>query len=687
MMPPQFVPLAEETGLILPIGSYVLERALEESADWRDPRPELTVSVNLSVRQLEDPRLVVDRWPRALAATGVDPERGVRRRQRGGGGAQPRRCVAGAARRCSALGVRIAIDDFGTGSSSLATLKRLPDRRDQDPRAASSPALGRDPRRRRRRSRAIVELGHALGVDVIAEGVETDAQLRRAARAAAATELRASCSAALRRRTRSEALLIAAGDAVHQTTVPSGAQREPRAPDRPDQRRSLRACGAAGSRSGRPRCPRRRRPRSPPAPARGVTIRPGSRSSSSSSAASRPVSSIDRPAARGACAPRGRAPGRRRTAAALRVACRAGQRPQARDQLLHRERLDQVVVGAGLEPGDAIGRPRRARSASGSASAVPWRAAGGRPPARRAPASPRRARSRPAPSARPRPARRRRRRRRVTSKPSAASVRSSIRRSGGSSSTTSTRSRSARVSHRRRRGAGTPGTRRPARARRTSRTPTPRGRSAPSRSASRSSPCQALNCVLSRYGCRPPSPGRIPISWNSSETISVPTTAAALLRVIVDSSRPIADDRGDRDQVDEQADVRRARAPWAPRRSSPTALCSELKPDWMLPAITATVPSQHDRGDRVGGRGQRLAGEDLPALERAREDRLQRAVVVLGGEDVAGDQRGDQREQPDRAEQQHHQRDRQPAARQVRREREVAAVAAAAAEVERRRRR
>ena len=71
----------------------------------------------------------------------------------------------------------------------------------------------------------------------------------------------------------------------------------------------------------------------------------------------------------------------------------------------------------------------------------------------------------------------------------------------------------------------------------------------------RSRPCQALNCVLSRYGCRLPSPGRIPISWISSEIISVPTTAAALLRVTADSSSPMHTIARDRDQVHEQADV------------------------------------------------------------------------------------------------------------------------------------
>ena len=218
MMPPQFVPLAEETGLILPIGSHVLERALEEFAGLRIHDPQLTVSVNLSVRQLEDPRLV-SIVSRALAATGVDSE-AVFVDVNEAAVALDLDAASRALHGLSALGVRIAIDDFGTGSSSLTTLKRLPI--DAIKLHGSLVAgLGRDPGDDAV-VHAIVELGHAFGVDVIAEGVETEAQLRRLrelrcdgaqgymfGRPAPAHEV--------------QALLIAAGDAVHQTTVPSGA--------------------------------------------------------------------------------------------------------------------------------------------------------------------------------------------------------------------------------------------------------------------------------------------------------------------------------------------------------------------------------------------------------------------------------------------------------------------------------
>ena len=218
MMPPQFVPLAEETGLILPIGSHVLERALEEFVGMRIHDPELTVSVNLSVRQLEDPRLV-SIVARALASAGVDPE-AVFVDVSEAAVALNLEAASRALRGLRALGVKIAIDDFGTGSSSLATLKRLPI--DAIKLHGSLVAgLGRD-RGDEAVAHALVELGHAFGVDVIAEGVETEAQVRRLrelncdgaqgfvfGRPAPAHDV--------------HALLIRAGAAVHEITLPSGA--------------------------------------------------------------------------------------------------------------------------------------------------------------------------------------------------------------------------------------------------------------------------------------------------------------------------------------------------------------------------------------------------------------------------------------------------------------------------------
>jgi diguanylate cyclase (GGDEF)-like protein len=215
MMPCQFLPLAEETGLIVPIGRHALERALRQLAGWRAHEPDLSLSVNMSARQLGDPRLV-SIVSDALAATPVDPEAVFVEV----GEAVVALDLEGASRALHglrALGVRIAIDDFGTGSSSLSTLKRLPIDVIKLHQSLVG-GLGRD-RGDEAIVHAIVELGHAFGVDVIAEGVETDVQLRRL------RELR--CDAAqgflFGRPAPTEevhALLTRAGDAV---SLPSGA--------------------------------------------------------------------------------------------------------------------------------------------------------------------------------------------------------------------------------------------------------------------------------------------------------------------------------------------------------------------------------------------------------------------------------------------------------------------------------
>ena len=82
----------------------------------------------------------------------------------------------------------------------------------------------------------------------------------------------------------------------------------------------------------------------------------------------------------------------------------------------------------------------------------------------------------------------------------------------------------------------------------------------------------------------------------------------------------------------------------------PDSEVSGSKPQIRPPTTSPKPTNSTSVGERVGERGERLAGEHLPAVDRAREDRLQRPVAVLGGDDVAGDERGDQREEPDRAE-------------------------------------
>jgi diguanylate cyclase (GGDEF)-like protein len=171
--PIDFISVAEETGLIVPIGEWVLEQALGQIRRWRQTRPGVTISVNLSSRQLEDPGLVT-RLATAMHDGDADP--GVL-------------CLEVtedtvehdpelAARMLAALnqiGVKLAIDDFGMGHSSLQSLKHLPvDTLKIHESFVSS--LGSAPGDVAIVG-AVVELGHALGLSVVAEGVETDTQL------------------------------------------------------------------------------------------------------------------------------------------------------------------------------------------------------------------------------------------------------------------------------------------------------------------------------------------------------------------------------------------------------------------------------------------------------------------------------------------------------------------------------
>jgi diguanylate cyclase (GGDEF)-like protein len=169
----EFVSLAEDTGLIVPIGEWVLEQALHHVASWRQSRPGVTISVNLSSRQLEDPGLVASLGA-AMRASGADPsmlclevtEDTVEHNPE----LAARMLVA-----IDELGVKLAIDDFGMGHSSLASLRHLPLDTIKIHQSFVS-SLGTEPGEAAIVG-ALVELGHALGLSVVAEGVESDAQL------------------------------------------------------------------------------------------------------------------------------------------------------------------------------------------------------------------------------------------------------------------------------------------------------------------------------------------------------------------------------------------------------------------------------------------------------------------------------------------------------------------------------
>jgi EAL domain-containing protein (putative c-di-GMP-specific phosphodiesterase class I) len=175
LAPSTFIPLAEETGAIDKIGRWVLRHACEQATRW-SPGPTsrpMPVAVNLSAHQLRDPGLVADVHA-ALARAGLPPDRLTLEITESILVEDPDAAVE-QLRALKGLGVRVAIDDFGTGYSSLSYLTRFPiDTLKIDRSFVASLSSGPDGNTV---ARIIVELGQALGLDVIAEGVEREDQL------------------------------------------------------------------------------------------------------------------------------------------------------------------------------------------------------------------------------------------------------------------------------------------------------------------------------------------------------------------------------------------------------------------------------------------------------------------------------------------------------------------------------
>ncbi len=180
--PVHFIPIAEETGLVVTLGRWVLAAACRQLVRWQAQRPpgmpELFMSVNLSPRQLEEPGFA-DTVRAVIAETGVNPkwlkleltESAVMRR--------PEESIV-ILRELKSLGVGLSIDDFGTGYSSLSYLHKFPlDSIKVDRSFVSALHLSEE---NRAIVRIIVDLARLLGFDVIAEGIESesDANLLRA---------------------------------------------------------------------------------------------------------------------------------------------------------------------------------------------------------------------------------------------------------------------------------------------------------------------------------------------------------------------------------------------------------------------------------------------------------------------------------------------------------------------------
>jgi diguanylate cyclase (GGDEF)-like protein/PAS domain S-box-containing protein len=174
LLPGAFIGIAEESGLIGRIGSHVLREACLRASVWQSHRPDgVRVSVNLSARQLDDPGLVTE-LAAALDVAGLSPELLLVEITET---CLMRDAAASAATlaRLKALGVRISIDDFGTGYSSFASLRSLPVDQLKIDRSFID-GLGVDERDEAVVA-AIVQMGHMLDLEVLAEGVERAEQL------------------------------------------------------------------------------------------------------------------------------------------------------------------------------------------------------------------------------------------------------------------------------------------------------------------------------------------------------------------------------------------------------------------------------------------------------------------------------------------------------------------------------
>jgi diguanylate cyclase (GGDEF)-like protein len=175
LQPAAFLEIVEQTGLIGAMTTCVLQKAIAECAAWHAAGRDLTMSVNLSVRNLHDPMLssqvaqMLDRHCLPPAALKLEITESMIL-------SDPQRALA-TVESLSEIGVRFAVDDFGTGHSSLANLRRLPVHELKIDRSFVTPMLNEESDGVIVRS--TIDLGHALGLKVVAEGVEDEITLAR----------------------------------------------------------------------------------------------------------------------------------------------------------------------------------------------------------------------------------------------------------------------------------------------------------------------------------------------------------------------------------------------------------------------------------------------------------------------------------------------------------------------------
>ena len=174
LLPGDFIDLAEESGLILSIGAWALRQACQQAQTWRRAYdPGLSMAVNVSARQLQDPDLVAG-VATVLRETGLDPSGLVLEITESATVSDTEGAIA-RLEELKAIGVDLAIDDFGTGYSSLSYLRRFPVDQLKVDRSFVNGLMTSS--QDRAIVASVINLGHALGLQVVAEGVETIDQL------------------------------------------------------------------------------------------------------------------------------------------------------------------------------------------------------------------------------------------------------------------------------------------------------------------------------------------------------------------------------------------------------------------------------------------------------------------------------------------------------------------------------
>ncbi len=173
VMPDRFIPLAEDTGLIVPIGDWVLRTACRQAKAWIDSGKDIVIAVNTSPRQLRHPG-IVESVERALAESGLPADRLELEITESFLIVDPNH-TAGVLEQLDRLGVRLSLDDFGTGYSSLSYLKRYPFHTLKIDRNFIRDVLT-DPNDRALVN-AIIAMARSLNLNIVAEGVETVEQM------------------------------------------------------------------------------------------------------------------------------------------------------------------------------------------------------------------------------------------------------------------------------------------------------------------------------------------------------------------------------------------------------------------------------------------------------------------------------------------------------------------------------